>query len=324
MADRKHRAIFRAEPLTHPAVVAWNRLTGMSQPPRSITRLNKGHSVVYRLEGIAPDGGSVIAKLCIQGDATKTQTVYRKVLPLVPKPALLFYGCREARFQSAWVFLEDAGMAQYSPARQDHLRAVSAWLGALHASMAAHSNGPARLILPQTDTASYFDKLTLARTRIVACLDSAELDTNQRATLRSAANWCDHVGSRWQEVSDLLVSSPNTFVHGDFAPKNILLREISGRADVYPVDWETAGWGPPAIDLGEPLDLAAYVEEAQRYDRSWNMAAVCGWARVGRALRHIAAVEWASARLESGWPPRGVRRIQACLHGAAEAAELEL
>ena len=77
----------------HPAVVAWSRLTGTSAVPNQITRLNKGHSIVYRLLGMKENGDSVIAKLCSRQDAERTRIICKRLLPLVAKPAMVFYGC---------------------------------------------------------------------------------------------------------------------------------------------------------------------------------------------------------------------------------------
>ena len=49
VADRIPVDISIASPGKHPAVVAWTRLTGADHLPHRITRLNLGHSVVYRL-----------------------------------------------------------------------------------------------------------------------------------------------------------------------------------------------------------------------------------------------------------------------------------
>jgi hypothetical protein len=319
LADRVIRQITVGDPLAHPAVAAWNRMTGAGAAPRSILRLNKGHSVVYRLTGLAPDGSSVIAKLCRQGDVQKARDIYLRVLPLVPKPALTFHGSQKAHFHAGWLFVEDAGAEYYADGNPRHRSAVSAWLGALHASLARHSQD---FSLPETGLCIYRRKLSDALGRITRSLGHVESNSDDVATLRSALRLCERIESQWNQIGALVADGPCTVVHGDLAPKNILLREAAGRIEVFPVDWDTAGWGPPAADLGDPLDLTAYLDQARKLGTNWRMPEVARWAAAGRVLRHIAAIEWASTRLEGGWPPRGVRRIAASLP-ALEAAELE-
>ena len=55
MADRIPVDIPIANLAKHPAVVAWRQLTGADAVPHRITRLNQGHSVVYRLAGMNPE-----------------------------------------------------------------------------------------------------------------------------------------------------------------------------------------------------------------------------------------------------------------------------
>ena len=316
MADRIPVDIAIASLAEHPAVVAWNQLTGARAVPNRITRLNEGHSVVYRLLGVK-DGDSVIAKLCSRHDAEMTRVICTRLLPLVPKPALVFYGSLQASLNDFWVFLEDAGSLQYSLDDPGHISAVSAWLAAVHACLAGHVKN---LSLPDTGLSRYLKQLRAGRQRIVESLSLQEFGAEDGATLRSVVGWFDQVEAQWDKL-ETLVSGPHTLVHGDFAPKNILLRQNAGTLEVFPIDWETAGWGPPAPDIGECPDLVTYRVEALRYGVAWNAETLRGWAAAGKVLRYIAALEWASTFLTRGWPPRGVRRMKAMLARIAPALE---
>ena len=304
----------------HPAVVAWSRLTGTSAVPNQITRLNKGHSIVYRLLGMKENGDSVIAKLCSRQDAERTRIICKRLLPLVPKPALVFYGCLQVSTHKAWVFLEDAGSLKLSPDDPGHLSALSAWLAALHACLAGQVEDPS---LPETGLSMYLKQLRSARRRILKSLSLREFEADDGAMLRSVVGWFDQVEAQWDKLEALVGGGPRTLVHGDFAPKNILVRQTAGTLELFPIDWETAGWGSPAADMGEGVDLAIYRAEALRYGASWSAETIRGWAAVGKILRHIAAFEWASASLIGGWPPRGVRRMRVRLEDAQIASVLE-
>ena len=319
MADRIPVDIAIASLAEHPAVVAWNRLTGARAVPNRITRLNEGHSVVYRLLGVK-DGDSVIAKLCSRHDAEMTRVICTRLLPLVPKSALVFYGCLQTSTPNSWVFLEDAGSLKCSPADPGHLSALSAWLAALHACLAGHVEN---LSLPDNGLSMYLKQLRAGRERILKSLSVLELKAEDDAKLRSVVEWFDHVEAQWGKLEALVGGGPRTLVHGDFAPKNILVRQTAETLEVFPIDWETAGWGPSAADMGECVDLGTYRAEALSYGVSWSAETIRGWAAVGKILRHIAAFGWASASLIRGWPPRGVRRMRARLEDAWIASALE-
>ncbi len=325
MADRVPTEIPLDCPLEHPAVAAWNKLAGSGVPPNRIVRLNKGHTEVYRLEGVGPGEQAVIAKLMSLGDAWLSRTIHFRVLPLVPKPALFFYGCVAAPKQRAWIFLEDAGTQKYDRENPDHRRAVSAWLAALHVSLAGHAG---KLPLPPADPGLQLTQLREGRQRILDTLNHVALPAENLALVRSIIGWCDRVEAAWERLMALLADAPRSVVHGDFVYKNIFLRETAaGYLEVFPIDWETTGLGPPAADLGECLDLTAYAAEARDLGARWTTGMIRRWAVVGKILRAMMAIDWASSILAGGAPPRAMRHLQACerkLSDAMRALALEV
>jgi hypothetical protein len=197
---------------------------------------------------------------------------------------------------------------------------MSAWSAALHACLAGYVED---LSLPETGLGMYLKQLRAGRQKILKSLNLLELQPEDCAALQAAVEWFDHVETRWDKLEALVAGGPRTLVHGDFAPKNVLIRQAAGTLEVFPIDWETAGWGPPAADMGECPDLVTYRAEALRYGVSWSAETIRGWAAAGKILRHIAAFEWASASLIGGWPPRGVRRMRVRLEDAWIASTLE-
>jgi len=169
----------------------------------------------------------------------------------------------------------------------------------------------------------YLEQLRAGREKILQSLSLLGLQPEDCATLQAVVEWFDRVEARWNKLEALVAGGPCTLVHGDFAPKNVLVRQAAGTLEVFPIDWETAGWGPPAADMGECPDLITYRAEALRHGVSWSAETIRGWAAVGKILRHTAAFEWASASLIGGWPPRGVRRMKARLEDAQIASALE-
>jgi hypothetical protein len=63
--------------------------------------------------------------------------------------------------------------------------------------------------------------------------------------LRHRFLWLEGLCERFEGMIDELIGGPQTLIHGEFYPKNILLH----RGIIRPVDWESAAVGPGEIDL---------------------------------------------------------------------------
>jgi aminoglycoside phosphotransferase (APT) family kinase protein len=87
-------------------------------------------------------------------------------------------------------------------------------------------------------------------------------------------------------------------VHGDFRPKNAYLHRNGGDLSLLPIDWETAGFGPPAPDLTR-IDLGTYWSVVRSAWPEISFATVERWERVGRLLEALAAVNWVGESLRS-------------------------
>src|SRR5439155_20121844 len=55
--------------------------------------------------------------------------------------------------------------------------------------------------------------------------------------------------SDWPTVERARDGSPRTLVHGSFRSRTVPVSRAGGRLRLFPMDWETAGWGTPAVDL---------------------------------------------------------------------------
>ena len=89
---------------------------------------------------------------------------------------------------------------------------------------------------------------------------------------------------------------PPTLVHGDFRPKNAYVRAGANGLDLFAIDWETAGWGVPAVDL-IGIDLPTYWSVVQPSWPDVRLEDVRRLAAVGRVLRPLAAIRWVSPEL---------------------------
>src|SRR5437763_1536743 len=147
---------------THPAVRAWCELYPHAEPV-SITplRVRKRKSNVYRLEGVGQAGSAVIAKRCRTAVAQVERTVYEDILAGLPVASLRYYGfVDEPDAAFGWLFMEEAGGADYSNLLPEHRARAGRWLGLPHAAAAGVG---ARGRLPDGGPARHLQRLRAVR-----------------------------------------------------------------------------------------------------------------------------------------------------------------
>src|SRR5256886_7050263 len=99
--------------------------------------VRKRKSNVYRLEGVGQAGSAVIAKRCRTAVAQVERTVYEDILAGLPVASLRYYGfVDEPDAAFGWLFMEEAGGADYSNLLPEHRARAGRWLGLLHAAAA--------------------------------------------------------------------------------------------------------------------------------------------------------------------------------------------
>jgi hypothetical protein len=59
----------------------------------------------------------------------------------------------------------------------------------------------------------------------------------------------DELVACWEQVVERLADWPQTFVHGEFYPANILVQQTALGPRIRPIDWEMAGIGPGLLDI---------------------------------------------------------------------------
>jgi aminoglycoside phosphotransferase (APT) family kinase protein len=62
--------------------------------------------------------------------------------------------------------------------------------------------------------------------------------------------WLGIVSRRFEAALALLLEAPQTVIHGEYYPKNLVLHD----GTAYPVNWESAAVGPGEIDLATLTD----------------------------------------------------------------------
>jgi aminoglycoside phosphotransferase (APT) family kinase protein len=289
-----------ADPREHPAVVHWRRLTNDVAERCVVTVLEHergmpSKTAVYRLEGIGPGGGSVVAKRSRRRKAAVEQAVYEHVLPRLSLRTLHYYGCvEEPETPFAWQYLEDAGGRPWS-ARNDRDQALAArWLATLHGE-----SGPIRASgLPEKSPAFFLDLLRAARSTVAERLEAGVADEDASRLLRSVGHQCAQLEERWDKVARLCDDFPETVMHGDFTAKNLRVLERNGEPELVPLDWEGAGWGVPALDL-RAVDAAGYHAAITASWPSLGEAKLRAARTAGRIFWHVSALRW-SARDAAG------------------------
>lgn len=282
----------------HPAVQAWTSMWAAQGIPDQVEVLRRLTSTeVYRLVGAGPGGNSVIAKLSPGVKSSVELIVYERVLPHLPVTTPRFYGSRpadaEGRNGGRWLFLEDVGSERYSETDVAHLCLAARWIARMHGVAAGIV---AARFLPDGGPGRYLAHLRAARDKIERRLPGPELTREDIAMLQGVLAVLSALELRWTRVEAMCTGLPPTVVHGDFRPKNVYLRPNGNGLACYPIDWETAGWGVPAIDLTR-IDVATYWECAREWRPGLELDTVRRLASVGHVLRTVAAIDWETSTL---------------------------
>ena len=292
---------------THPAVRAWSTLHREAAQPRGIQILKfpRGEfdkSCTFRVTGIGPERTSVIAKLSRAPIAQLECLIYRDILPRLPVPRLEFYGTVPSEVQGLdWVFIEDAGEEKYTRDDPNDRRLATEWIAALHTSAASL---PEFENLPDRGPAHYLEHLRSARRRIAASHFNPALTRDQRGVLDRADYYLQSYEASWNELERLCRFMPRTLAHGDLARRNTRLRVNADVRGLVVFDWEMAGRGVPAPDLASslirkfPSCLGTYFSSVRQTWPALNFEDITRMAVVGRIMRVIAAIDWASVSLQ--------------------------
>ncbi len=284
-------------------VEAWGELARERVEPSAVSVVKGSRSTkrtIYRLAGVGERGTDVIAKRCLKTTARLERLVYEQVLPRLPLTAPHYYGLVQEEGEYDWLFLEDVGDERFSPLLAEHRRLAAQWLGTLHVE--ALRLGVAASV-PDRQPCSYLERLRESRAAIGESLLASGLDSQDRQMIESVARQCEAIARSWSRVDELCEGMPRTLVHADFRPKNVRVRAGALAIDLYPLDWEMAGWGVAAVDLapsrssGHAVDLDVYGSLVRKLWPHLDERAVQEMEQVGRLLRVLDAVAWASAIL---------------------------
>jgi hypothetical protein len=278
----------------HPAVRAWRAFAGGAAEPDTIEVLRNGKkSATHRLVGVGPAGESIIAQRMQVAKATIEREMYEHILPRVPVTAPRYYGTRQDGDGFAWLFLEDVGDERITPTDPAHLALAGRWVALMHT--AAVDVAAARR-LPDAGPSRYLEHLQVDRQTIVTNLANPALAPSDAALLRDLVRDLDRLERGWGAVTEACAGMPATLVHGDLQRKNMYIRQRPGGTELFPIDWETAGWGVPAADLPR-IDLPTYASVVRAVWPTVELEDVRRLAVVGRIFLELVAIRWVSPQL---------------------------
>jgi hypothetical protein len=242
-----------------------------STHPAEIVTCRSGGGTTLRLLCKYSGGADNLAHGHRGGIAYEAE-VYRRVLAFPEASTPRFHGTYvDPETGWIWIVLEylDGCLRIEKVADDDALPRAARWLGAFHAVQGRLAGRPSHAFLPRYDEQYYAGWVARAR-RFARPLAGA---------FPWFASVCDAAG----DLFEPLLSAPQTVIHGEFYPHNVLMQNRR----VMPVDWESA-----AVGAGE-IDLAALTD---------------GW---GERISRASMTAYLRARGPAGCPAAMVRRLDA-------------
>lgn len=159
--------------------------------------------------------------------------VYQKILSKLSLSSPRFYGVYKGKDKHCLIiqYLKGSKLLKddHDPG---HFASAAAWIGNLHRLFA----------LATPSGIKKYD-----RSYYMIWLEGVEKIS---IALNDKYPWLTGMCEWFKENLHLLLDSPQTFIHGEYYTKNILVR----RGNIYPIDWESAAIGPGEIDLVSLID----------------------------------------------------------------------
>ena len=302
----------------HPALQAWGQLNPGPFELVEISVLKKRFkSTLYRIDGLGPTCPSLVAKYCRREVAVRERLIYEHILPSLPVTFPRYLGFVEGNDGYDWLFLEYVQGEQYSRERHDHSVLAGTWLGMLHAS-AAHA--VISVHPPDLGPQHYLVLLQNSRGKFRCSLRQLRLLPEDLDVIRAVMTQCDFLESHWEQVERWCHRMPPTLVHGDFKPRNAVIRRTVAGAVFFPFDWEACGWGVPAEDLAY-VHLPSYHSSLQSQCLCVGMQELQSMKALGRIFRGLSEFSWESVKFEPNWEVSTVK-LRIYQDGMAEAIKM--
>ncbi len=139
-------------------------------------------------------------------------------------------------------------------------------------------------------------------------LKNPVLSGDEIAVVEDVVEACDALRSRWSGIAMRLDQAPSTIAFGGFSSKNARVRESADGPVLMPFDFESAGYGCPAIDLVYP-DGDTYVREA-RWWSGLDMDEFDRLRGIGRVLGGLKAIPGERKVLLGSEPSKAIAKLR--------------
>ncbi len=187
-------------------------------------------------------------------DPARELTMYANVLADRPHGTAACVGVRvDRRNDKYWLFLERVPGLNLS-----FVGNPQTWLGAVRWLARFHSDSIAdldktRRAVPLIEYSSAYYRQWCRRT----CTFVSQTKPKMSSAMRQ-------LDSKYTTVTEKLLSLPQTLIHGDFYPANVLVRNGKrGLPAICPVDWELTAAGPGLVDLAS-ITAGKWSEQERR------------------------------------------------------------
>jgi aminoglycoside phosphotransferase (APT) family kinase protein len=183
------------------------------------------------------DGG----KPGVLADPEREIEVYRNVLDRLGVGTPVFYGAVQdfSRGHHLLVLEKVSGVELFQVGDVRVWESAARWLARFHVTCEGSLPALQRSQLVSYDAGFY--RRWISRAVEFARTSDRESEDDSGALA--------FLAGRYDGVVERLASQPATLVHGEFYPSNVLVRRRGSRGGICPVDWETAAFGPPLVDL---------------------------------------------------------------------------
>lgn len=177
--------------------------------------------------------------------------LYSQALVHLPKPTVKFYGSFYFNGETCLVleYLKDCSDITLTP-DPDSIVKAARWIGSMHAFYESKIVSFAKV---------YDETYYKTWVNLVEGIDKG---------IQLKYPWLSWLCNYFIENLPQLISAPQTLIHGEYYPRNILIRQ----GNIYPVDWESAAIAPGEIDLASLIEgwdhqTAALTIEAYKASR---------------------------------------------------------
>jgi hypothetical protein len=183
------------------------------------------------------DGG----KPGVLADPEREIEVYRSVLDRLGMGTPLFYGAVQdfSRGHHLLVLEKVSGVELFQVGDVRVWESAARWLARFHVRCEGSLAPLQRSRLVSYDAEFYRQWISRA----------VEFTRMSHRESEDDSGALEFLAGRYDGVVARLATQPATLVHGEFYPSNVLVRRRGPRDGICPIDWETAAFGPPMVDL---------------------------------------------------------------------------